>query len=224
MIGIYKFTNKINGKIYIGQSRNIKSRWREHKFWYKKENTYFYNAINKYEWGNFDKEVLIEITDDNWTKQLLNFYETYFVFYYDTMNYQKGYNIKFPGADGKLSEEVKRKMSLAQKGHSVSKETRILMRIAALGRKQSQETINKRILKLKGKKRTEEQKERIRGKNNLLYGKTNGKEKKIICIETNKIYDSSRQAQEIFNKNSNHISECCLGQRKTWNKLHWEYV
>jgi predicted GIY-YIG superfamily endonuclease len=31
MIGIYKITNKINGKAYIGQSNHIKRRWSEHK-------------------------------------------------------------------------------------------------------------------------------------------------------------------------------------------------
>src|SRR5574344_371846 len=31
MIGIYKITNKINGKCYIGQSNDIERRWREHK-------------------------------------------------------------------------------------------------------------------------------------------------------------------------------------------------
>ena len=31
MIGIYKITNLINGKSYIGQSINIKQRWKTHR-------------------------------------------------------------------------------------------------------------------------------------------------------------------------------------------------
>ena len=31
MIGIYKITNKINNKCYIGQSVNVERRWHEHK-------------------------------------------------------------------------------------------------------------------------------------------------------------------------------------------------
>ncbi len=31
MIGIYKITNKINGKCYIGQSNDIERRWKEHR-------------------------------------------------------------------------------------------------------------------------------------------------------------------------------------------------
>lgn len=37
MIGIYKIENLINGRIYIGQSKNIKRRWRDHKFYIKSE-------------------------------------------------------------------------------------------------------------------------------------------------------------------------------------------
>ena len=32
MIGIYKITNKISGKTYIGQSNNIERRFKEHKY------------------------------------------------------------------------------------------------------------------------------------------------------------------------------------------------
>ena len=31
-IGIYKIENKINKKIYVGQSINIEKRWKEHKY------------------------------------------------------------------------------------------------------------------------------------------------------------------------------------------------
>ena len=41
MIGIYKITNNINGKIYIGQSIDIKERWKQH----------LYKAYNKKEIG-----------------------------------------------------------------------------------------------------------------------------------------------------------------------------
>ena len=35
MVGIYKITNKLNGKVYIGQSNDIERRWAEHKRKYK---------------------------------------------------------------------------------------------------------------------------------------------------------------------------------------------
>ena len=49
---IYKITNKVNGKSYIGQTRNtVEFRWRQH---YKaKDNKYFHRAIQKYGKENF---------------------------------------------------------------------------------------------------------------------------------------------------------------------------
>ena len=56
---VYKHTNKINGKVYIGQSMNPKDRWSRQGHQYK-GCTYFYNAIQKYGWNNFIHEILID--------------------------------------------------------------------------------------------------------------------------------------------------------------------
>lgn len=50
MIGIYKIENLINGKVYIGQSKDIKKRWNEHrkisqKFNEQYRRSYIHNAI-----------------------------------------------------------------------------------------------------------------------------------------------------------------------------------
>lgn len=63
MIGIYKFTNKINNKAYIGQSVNIEHRRQQHisSAYYSKSNTYntvFHQAIRKYGSENFNFEIL----------------------------------------------------------------------------------------------------------------------------------------------------------------------
>lgn len=60
MIGyIYKITNKVNNKVYIGQTRyTVEFRWRQHQ--HKKDNTYFHNAIRKYGAQNFMVETLEE--------------------------------------------------------------------------------------------------------------------------------------------------------------------
>ena len=70
MIGIYKITNNINGKIYIGQSINIEKRIKEH-FWKstcQKDisfNSILHQAIRKYGAENFSWEVLEECSVDN---------------------------------------------------------------------------------------------------------------------------------------------------------------
>lgn len=51
---IYKATNKINGKVYIGQShKSLEERMRRHKNDSIRQDSYFYRAIRKYGWENF---------------------------------------------------------------------------------------------------------------------------------------------------------------------------
>ncbi len=94
MIGIYKITNKINGKAYIGQSIDIEARWKNHKlkpFVLGSENydKCLYKAIRKYGLENFSFEVLEECEP----KQL-NEREIYWINYYQTFPPElgKGYN------------------------------------------------------------------------------------------------------------------------------------
>ena len=66
MKGIYKFTNKINGKSYIGQSVQLETRYNSHKRNYNNSNlsvynSKFYRAIRKYGFENFDYEILISV-------------------------------------------------------------------------------------------------------------------------------------------------------------------
>lgn len=66
MIGIYKYTNKINGKSYIGLSNDIQRRQWEHQTLANQQNTsYFHRALHKYGMENFVFEVLetFEIED-----------------------------------------------------------------------------------------------------------------------------------------------------------------
>jgi group I intron endonuclease len=60
IIGIYKITNKINGKIYIGQSVNIINRKKTHYRKYHKGCPHLYNAMDKYGFDNFEFEVIEE--------------------------------------------------------------------------------------------------------------------------------------------------------------------
>lgn len=92
MIGIYKFTNKINGHGYIGQSIDIESRKKSHfhrAFWIsecnKEYHKTFYYALRKYGIENFSFEILKICPKDE-----LNNWEKYYIKLYDT--YKNGYN------------------------------------------------------------------------------------------------------------------------------------
>ena len=57
--GIYKITNKINGKCYIGQSIDIIKRWKTEYKWYQ-INKHLLAAFNKYGLENFNFEIIEE--------------------------------------------------------------------------------------------------------------------------------------------------------------------
>ena len=91
MIGIYKIENLINGKVYIGQSTNIKRRWDSHKstaFNPSSEDYEYplYRAIRKYGLDNFSFEVLEECKKEN-----LNEKEKFYIAKYHAHG-QGGYN------------------------------------------------------------------------------------------------------------------------------------
>lgn len=93
MIGIYKITNLINNKSYIGQSINIEKRWYEHKYKSQCEDDRSFNSIlhiafRKYGIDNFKFEILEELK----TVEQLDKKEQYYIRLYDTIT-PNGYNI-----------------------------------------------------------------------------------------------------------------------------------
>ena len=94
---IYKITNKINGKSYIGQTiQNVKERFYQHcatKCSQAILNMAIHKAINKYGKSNFTIEVIEEVESTN-----LNDRERYWIKYYDS--YNNGYNSTEGGQDG----------------------------------------------------------------------------------------------------------------------------
>ena len=115
---IYKITNKINQKIYIGEStRTIEERWsdyvRELKF--SKKPRPIINAMRKYGIDNFSIEVIEENIQ---TKEQLDSLEKHYIKLYESCNPKNGYNIENGGNGiGKHAESTKLKISLAQRGY-----------------------------------------------------------------------------------------------------------
>ena len=132
---IYKATNLINGKIYIGQTTMIfKKRKLSHLYEMKATNKthYFSNALNKYGFDNFKWEVICICPNI----AVLNKQEQYYITFLNSMNKNVGYNLTNGGLNALYSKEAKLKMSKAQSGINnprygikVSKETRLKMSI-----------------------------------------------------------------------------------------------
>jgi len=111
---IYKCTNLLNGKIYIGQTTN--------PLWYRadqhfretrsvKKNTYFHNAINKYGAENFHFEQI----DDADTIEDLNKKEQYWIQFYHSNDKKIGYNLDSGGSNCLKSDSTKEKIGAIKK-------------------------------------------------------------------------------------------------------------
>ena len=65
--GIYKITNTVTGDFYIGSSKNIKSRWTDHKCpsrWNEHPNNQMYIDMRKYGVDKFEFQILAEVEID----------------------------------------------------------------------------------------------------------------------------------------------------------------
>lgn len=114
--GIYKITNTINGKIYIGQSTNIDIRKQHYFNRHKIHNEHLQNSFKKYGKDKFTFEVVKCCKE-----KYLDRFEKLYIRVYDTMNPEKGYNKESGGHSNKhLSDETRKKMSECQKGHKNS--------------------------------------------------------------------------------------------------------
>ena len=101
---VYVHINKINKKAYVGQTIQApEKRWANGKGYI--ESTYFYNAIQKYGWNNFEHIILEE---GLFTLEELNNKEKYWISFYDSLN--NGYNLREGGNNSKLTEEHKTKI------------------------------------------------------------------------------------------------------------------
>lgn len=124
---IYKATNLVNGKVYIGFDSNWPKRKDEH-LWaaFRGENITFYNAIRKYGPDNFSWEVIYQSTDGNHTK---NGMEEFFIkehhshIHFENSN---GYNMTL-GGEGTLghvqTQKTKDKISESNVGKKMPKKS-----------------------------------------------------------------------------------------------------
>lgn len=135
---IYKTTNIINNKVYIGQDKNN----RQHYFG---SGNLIKRAIKKYGKDNFIKEILCvcDTMDD------LNNMERFFINKYKSTEREIGYNIAVGGTNGvmlnrKHTDETKEKMRLSSLGRKKSKEHCINIGLSQKGRIISNEEKRKR--------------------------------------------------------------------------------
>ena len=225
MYTVYMHRNKINNKVYIGQTSldPPEKRWRN-GVGYNQQ--YFYKAIKKYGWDNFEHIIL----ETGLTSEQANEKEKFYIKLYKSIDKNYGYNCT---DGGKKIEEVS-KDSIQKIKDSWTPERR----------RQQSERMKKMWKENKEfrKKATAPNKNQWhpKGEKNPMYGthrtgKDAARKRKVQCIETGEIFDTVKQAAEWANNGNpsikSHISEVCKGKRNTSGRhpitnepLHWRYV
>jgi len=205
MYFVYKVTNQINGKIYIGwTSKSVGVRWSAHLDQVNApsgKKYFFQNAIKKYGSDSFELETLISSYDKSFSLQM----ETYYIQRYQSHNPSFGYNLTMGGEGNIPILESRLKMSNATKGerhHAFGKRG---AEMPWYGRKHKEESIQKM---------SETTRKMVMGKDNPFYGRKHSEE----SIE--KIKDSLRKLETSGENNpfygKNHSEETKRKMKAVW--------
>lgn len=209
---LYKVTNKINGRMYIGQTcQGYKRRWYIHCWRAARGGEQrFHKAIQKYGKDNFGVELLVVGPTLEWINDL----EKKAIKLYDTFN--NGYN-DTKGGDGTVGQkfrlgkkhtaETRAKISAShmgrpspRKGVKLSEETKQKLRIANLGKTLSENVRKKisdsqvgRIAWNKGLKHSEETKAKMSAAHKGAKRPPSVGEKTRARLLGNKLSDETRK-------------------------------
>ena len=241
--GVYQIRNIINGKLYIGSSKNLKSRFQTHQKNLRNnyhENQHLQRAYNKYGKDNIIFEVIEICAIEN---QYLC--EQYWIdkFFGDNCYNLNPIASRPPSPKGNVEvykkvshalkewhkdPENKKKYSETHKGHYVSEETRIKLSKANKGKKPSKQCIEGyKKYRLENPHLSEETKRKISeaGKGRIHTEESKVKMRtKVICVETQQIFNSVGDAGTFAGIHYTSISKCCKGHIKTAGGYHWQYI
>lgn len=236
--GIYMIKNKINGKIYIGQSVNINQRKSRHKSDLNKNkhgNSHLQNSWNKYEEKNFEFTIIEECNVD-----MLNNKEIYWINYYDSCNNSNGYNEKTGGNNNfVLSDNYINKMREAQfkipilqinlNGIIVKEWSGAREASKTLNISQSciWQCVNNNRKTYKNFIWIKKEKYKINNFNINDYINQNTQPIKIVQLNLYgnliKIWNSSSEAHIIGHFDSSSIIKCCKHKSKSHKRYMWLY-
>lgn len=231
-----------SGKRYIGITcRKPKHRWNNGKGY--EGNKYFYSAINKYGWDNFEHIIIAKGLDGETAKWL----EIELIKEWYTTNKNYGYNITLGGEGGngyKHTEEFKKRMSERRgknnpnygKPLTVDHKRKISEANRGknnpnYGKHLPEETKKKMSEAKKGKVCSEEVKRKISKTQKGKYiGENNPMAKIVICITTGKIFYTAKEGAEYYNCSNSNICQNCKRNRESAGKLPdgtplvWRYI
>ena len=190
---VYCHTNKVNGKKYIGITKNSPERRWQNGYGYK-NNKHFFSAINKYGWDSFLHEIwYTNLTFDEACK-----IEREMIKKYDSTNPKNGYNVDSGGNGNESVSEAHRKaISNGRKGKPHPHKGRPL---------------NGDKSPTFGTHRSEYVKQRSRESNS----------KPVICVETGIVYSSGLDACKKTGISNSCVSYSCKTAKPT-KGFHFQF-
>ena len=237
---IYLYMCKVNKKVYIGRTCQTLSERAGHGGIKYKKCTYFWNAIQKYGWENFESKILENyLTAEEASKR-----EIFWIHEYNSANKKAGYNLH-DKENNDYDWETRHRMATSHKGKKRSKESiekqkknmpdRHGKNNPMYGRKLSEERKAQISEMLRRRPVAKETREKLHAANtrerNPMYGKHMSKKnkrargRKVVNLDTKEIFYTTIEAADYYNlpyKGS--IKDCCRGKQKMAGGYHWQYL
>jgi group I intron endonuclease len=232
---IYKTTNLLNGKVYIGQSKNDNP-------YYLGSGKIILNAIKKHGRSNFKKEILCK---NIFSYELMDELEKHYIQLFASN--VKGYNIlnggrgNKPEQNNKISlnngikgkprtDDVKAKLRLSQLGKTLSEETKIKIGLKSKGNKYLKDHKHSKESRFKmseGQKKRFENNEILRLEHSQRIKNTKPYLKSMICVQvlnclTNEemVFKSIKELKLFFNTKNSTCFNTCIKTGRLYKKLY----
>lgn len=214
---IYKITNAVNNKVYIGQTiQSLASRKGLHLFHLrnnKHPNRHLQFSFNRYTEENF----IFEIIYNACNLQELNNKEKVFIEYYKSNDRNFGYNIREGGLNEKLSIEHKENISKALIGNSNGSFGKGKTKIRPININHNEKTKQKISNTLKGRKDYNSESIKKARESRLVKVEQYNLEGKYINT-----FNSILEASIETKANKSLISLCLSGKKKTAGGFIWK--
>lgn len=200
---IYKITNKINGKVYIGQTiKSIEERWKQHC----SKNSLckaLQSALIKYGMDNFS----IECVEECYSIDQLNIREIFWINFYNS--FYEGYNLTSGGNNFLRSDITKQKMRKPKtKLHKLNiSKGRTGIKTKGLSQSTREKMSKNRI-----------------GPKNPQFGKQGPGAKPILCVNNGVIYNSIRHAAKELNLIYQSVSEVAHKRQSHTKNYIFEFI
>ncbi len=209
---VYKATNTINGKVYIGKtSQSLSQRWKLHlKAARLGERYYFHRAIRKYGPEVFALETLYRAkTADELSKM-----ETFFIVLHQSHEPENGYNMTL-GGDGVVSKEAHCRAGLTRRGRKYPNISASLMghKVPEASRRRMSISAKNRPPSRLGKTHSEESRKRIgaAGKGRIPWNK--GIE---ASMEARQHQSESHQGKKYAPRSVEHSRKISENKKRWW--------